>query len=286
MGYPRSVRSLQRKRKGSGRLERVERRDRVVDRPAQAAGRADRADHEQVHSVARRVPTPSLQPQVGDEPDDPEVPSIPAADELGERSDLGGRAVVDHGPVEPREQGVGGAKALAVHAIDLVGRECGQRVEVLVRDERIECLRTESCGHTVEPVALGFGKERSGDVDPHHAETKTVRDIEPCSQTGVGGETGTTVAPPPDGATRSRYALRSQRLETGSPGPGMSGEKRAVNVAAPPGASGATTAASVPGRPPKAAFVGSLRPLRSSRVRPGIPLTKQACFELFVTRSR
>ena len=65
----------------------------------------------------------------------PAVVRVAGCDELGERADLGRGAVVDDRPVEPGQQDVRGAEAGAVDAVDLLGRQLGDLVEVLVRDE-------------------------------------------------------------------------------------------------------------------------------------------------------
>src|SRR5207249_3761291 len=91
--------------------------------------------------------------------------------------------------------------------------------------------------------------------------TSTVKLIPPCSQTGVGGATGTIRLPPPGGGTtRMRWAVRSHWwAKTGSPVPGTSGEKRASAEEYLPGATTTRTAVVVPGLA-GVTCVGSPRP--------------------------
>ncbi len=95
------------------------------------------------------------------------VARVSAPDELGERPDLGRGAVVDHRPVEPGEERVCGPQPGAVDAVDLIRRQLGERLEMLVRNERIEPLGAKPGREAVEPVPLGFGEEWACEIDPH-----------------------------------------------------------------------------------------------------------------------
>jgi len=104
----------------------------------------------------------------------------------------------------------------------------------------------------------------------------------PCSQTGVGGLTGTSSEPGPLGETRIRAALGSHGPVCCSPTPGTSGEKRACAYAESPGASTIFAASASPGRA-AAACVDSGDPDASSSWTSGMPVTKQGACPLFVS---
>ena len=154
-----------------------------------AAARLDRAGDEEVQAAADDVLLPAaLEPEVGRDRNDAAVVLAAASHELGEHPDLACCAVVDHRPVEPCDECVGRTKPFCVDPIDLLDRDVGELAEVLVRDEAVEALVTQPRGEQVEPRALGFGEERSGDVRGARRRTLPARTGKRRDQRPVGGE--------------------------------------------------------------------------------------------------
>jgi len=141
--------------------------DRVDDRPA----RRDRPADKEIHSASDDVLLPTaLKAQISRDRDDPSVVGTTATHELGEHSDLARSAVIDHRPVEPRDECVGRAEPVRVHAIHLLDRDIRELGEILVRHEAVEAVGAQPRGELVEPGALGIGEERACKVKPHGAE--------------------------------------------------------------------------------------------------------------------
>ncbi len=109
---------------------------------------------------------------------------------------------------------------------------------------------------------------------------------DPCSQTGVGGLDCTVVVPPPGAAIRNAYARGSHRPfdRRGSPGPGTSGEKRAVARAICPGRSVTGADVSASGLGPRTCVGSGLLRRPSSWTR-GRPVRTQRLPERFLSRN-
>jgi hypothetical protein len=129
------------------------------------AARLDRPANKQVHAAADDVLLPTaFEPQIGRDRDDAAVVVAVTSHELREHPDLARGTVVDHGSVEPCDERVGRAETLRVDPIDLLDADIGEFGKVLVWDEALEALRAQPHGEDVEPRALGFGKQRAGNV--------------------------------------------------------------------------------------------------------------------------